>query len=231
MVPTDPAISKRYVAALGSKPRLDLTAASARAGARIGGGRHELALRHSNVGDALGLTHFGAELAARERFTQIGVAGRVPADNRREVSYDIGYGVNRVRSRREAFGPALDWDARTTEARLELSQRAPLQVAGVRLRRVAVHSPEDLDQRALTLATAYAVLGVGTAPRNRPIAAAAVTFGEGEIGLATLLRAPELVRHSWDAGPAGQTTGRWVGASAAPGLLRCRVIRSPVGWN
>jgi hypothetical protein len=139
------------------------------------------------VGDALGLPPFGAEIAAREGFTQIGVAGTVPTDNRREVSYDVAHGVNRVRWRGEGFDPELDWDARTTEARLELSQPAPLQVVGVRLRRVAVHSPDDLDRQTITLATAYAELGVGAARRNRPIAAAAITVGEGEIGLAALV--------------------------------------------
>jgi hypothetical protein len=156
-------------------------------GGRIEGGRHELSLRHSNVGDALGLPPFGTEIGARERFTQIGLAGAVAADDRREVSYDVAHGVNGVRWRGEGFGPALDWDAGTTEARLELSQRASLQVAGVRLRRVAVHSPDDLDRQAITLATGYAELGVGTARRDRPIVAAALTVGEGEIGLAALV--------------------------------------------
>jgi hypothetical protein len=188
MVPTDPAIVERYLAALGSEPRLDLTAVSARASASPGGGRHELAVRHSNVGDALGLGSFGTEIGTRERFTQIGLAGRISAGSRGEVSYDISHAVNRARSRRQVFGPALDWDAKTTEARLDLSQRAsPLHVAGVRLRRLAVDSPHDLDLGTITLATVYAELGLGAARDAGPVAAATVTVGEGEIGWAALL--------------------------------------------
>jgi hypothetical protein len=188
MVPTDPAIVERYVAALGGEPRLDLTAVAAQAGASVGGGRHELTVRHSNVGDALGLRSFGTEIAARERYTQIGLAGRVPASGRREVSYDISHAVNRARSRRGGFGPALDWRAGTTEARLQLTQRAsPLHVAGVRLRRLAVDSPNDPDLRGITLATAYAELGLGATRDAGPVAAATVTFGEREIGWAALL--------------------------------------------
>jgi hypothetical protein len=188
MIPTDPAIVERYLAALGSEPRLDLTAVSAQAGASAGGGRHELAVRHSNVGDALGLSSFGTEIGTRERFTQIGLAGKVPAGNRREVSYDISHAVNRARSRRDGFGPALDWRAGTTEARLQLSQRAsPLHVAGVRLRRLAVDSPHDLDLQAMDLATSYVEVGLGPARDAGPVAAAAITFGEGEIGWAALL--------------------------------------------
>jgi len=202
MVPTDPAIVERYLAALGSEPRLDLTAVSAQAGAGVGGSRHELAVRHSNVGDALRLSSLGSEIAARERFTQIGLAGWVPAGGPGEVSYDISHAVNRARSRREGFGPALDWDARTTEARLQLSQRAsPLHVAGVRLRRLAVDSPDDLDQRTITLATAYAELGLGAARHAGPAAAAAVTIGEAEIGLAALLR------RRWALTPASRLEG------------------------
>jgi hypothetical protein len=104
------------------------------------------------------------------------------------VSYDISHAVNRARSRRQVFGPALDWDAKTTEARLDLSQRAsPLHVAGVRLRRLAVDSPHDLDLGTITLATVYAELGLGAARDAGPVAAATVTVGEGEIGWAALL--------------------------------------------
>ena len=171
MIPTDPAIAQRYASALGDRPRLDLTAASVRTGARIGGGSHELALRHSNVGDAIGLSPFGNEIAARELFTQLGMAGKVPAGNR-ELSYDISQSVNQARG-------VLDWDARTTEARLELSREASrLRVAGIRLRRLAVHSPAGLDDPAITLATAYAGLG---------LASTEVTVGEGEVGLAASL--------------------------------------------
>ena len=188
MVPTDPAIVERYVAALGREPRLDLTAVSAQAGARVGGGRHEIAVRHSNVGDALGLSSFGTEIAARERYTQIGLAGRVPAGSPRELSYDISHALNRARSSRDAFGPVLDWHTGTTEARLQLSQRAsPLHVAGVRLRRLAVDSPHDLDLQAMDLATSYVEVGLGPARDAGPVAAAAITFGEGEIGWAALL--------------------------------------------
>lgn len=188
VVPTDPAIVERYASILGSRPRLDLTAVSARAGARIGGGRHELTVRRSSAGGAIGLKPFGTEVATRERFADIGMAGRVPAGSQRELSYGVGHGVNRARPRSATLGPTLDWDARTTEAWLELSQTAsPLRVAGVRVRRLAVHSPADLDRQAITLATAYAELRLEGGRSDGASAGAAVTVGEGEIGLAAVV--------------------------------------------
>jgi hypothetical protein len=187
-VPTDPAIVQRYVTALGRDPRLDLTAGSARVAARAGGGRHEFAIRHSNMGDALGLRPFGTEIAARERFTQAGLAGTIPAGRGRELVYDLSHGVNRARSTREATGPLLDWDSRTTDGRIELAQRdSPLRFAGVRLRRLAVRSPQDLREPTIALATVYAELTKSGARRSGPTVSAAITFGEGEVGLAALL--------------------------------------------
>ncbi|MGH7580659.1 MAG: hypothetical protein ACREM9_10840 [Gemmatimonadales bacterium] len=64
---------------------------------------------------------------------------------------------------------------------------SPLRVAGVRLRRLAVHSPEGLREPAIALATVYAELASGGARRSAPTASAAVTFGEGEVGVAAVL--------------------------------------------
>ena len=190
MVPTDPAIVERYAAALGGRPRLHLTAPAFRAGVRTGGGSHEITVRHSNVGAALGLSPFGTEIATRERFTRAGVVGAVPAGRLRGLSYDIAHTVNGARARRAAVGPPLDWTARTTEARFELSQRSSrLRTAGIRLRRLAAESPGELE--AIALGTAYAEVGVRRDRAGGPVAAAAVTFGEGETGLAVLLR------HTW----------------------------------
>jgi hypothetical protein len=187
-VPTDPAIVQRYVAALGRDPRLDLTAGSARVAARAGGGRHEFAIRHSNMGDALGLRPFGSEIAARERFTQAGLAGTIPAGRGRELVYDLSHSLNRARSTRETAGPLLDWDSRTTEGRIELAQPdSPLRLAGVRLRRLAVRSSQDLREPTIVLATLYAELTKSVASSSGPTASAAITFGEGEVGLAALL--------------------------------------------
>ena len=190
MVPTDPAIVERYATALGGRPRLHLTAPAFRAGARTGGGTHEITVRHSNVGDALGLSPFGTEIATRERFTRVGVAGAVSAGRLRELSYDIAHTVNGARARRASVGPPLDWTARTTEARIELSQRSSrLRTAGIRLHRLAAESPGELD--AIALGTAYAEVGVRRDRAGGPVVAAAVTLGEGETGLAALLR------HAW----------------------------------
>jgi hypothetical protein len=187
MVPTDPAIVERYAAALGGRPRLHLTAPAFRAGVRAGGGRHEVTVRHSNVGGALGLSPFGTEVATRERFTRVGVAGEAPAGERRAVSYDVAHTVNGARTRRAVFGPPLDWTARTTEARVELSQReSRLRTAGIRVRRLAADAPEKLS--AIELATVYTEVGLGPGGAGGPVAAAAVTLGEGETGLAALLR-------------------------------------------
>jgi hypothetical protein len=187
MVPTDPAIVERYAAALGGRPRLYLTAPALRAGVRAGGGRHEVTVRHSTVGGALGLSPFGTEVATRERFTRVGVAGTAPAGERRAVSYDIAHTVNGARTRRATFDPPLDWTARTTEARLEVSQRnSRLRTAGVMVRRLAAESPEKLP--AIELATVYGEVGLRPGAAGGPAAAAALTLGEGEAGLAALLR-------------------------------------------
>ena len=178
-IPTDPAIAGRYLAALGARPRLDATVVSAAAGTRLGGGRHRLTLRHSSLGAALGLSPFGTELATRERFTQLGLGGTVAAGSGGTLAYDLAHSLNRARRRHAGPGPLLDWDARTTEGQLELSRPGSrLGMAGLRLRRLAVRTPADLDHPTITLATAYAQAG---------LASAAVTYGEGEVGLALAL--------------------------------------------
>ena len=187
MVPTDPAIVERYVGALGRDPRLDLTAGSARVAGRIGGSWHTLTVRRSNLGDALALRSMGDEIGARAWFTQAGLAGRISAGDRRELVYDVSHSVNRARSTRDA-GTALDWDAATTEGRVELVRPdSPFRAAGVRLRRLAVHSPEDLSEPTIALATVYAELAAGGPGRGGPTASSAVTFGEGEIGVVAVL--------------------------------------------
>jgi hypothetical protein len=187
MVPTDPAIVERYAAALGGRPRLYLTAPAFRGGVRAGGGRHEVTVRHSTVGGALGLSPFGTEIATRERLTRAGAAGAAPAGKGRAVSYDVAHTVNGARTRRPVLGPPLDWTARTTEARLQLSQEdSRLRIAGILMRRLAAESPGPLP--AVGLATVYTEVGIRPGVSGGPVAAAALTLGEGEAGLAALLR-------------------------------------------
>ncbi|HEX2217282.1 MAG TPA: Plug domain-containing protein, partial [Gemmatimonadales bacterium] len=186
LVPTDPAIAERYRAAIPGRPRLYNTAPTIRAGARLGGGTHEAVFRQSRAGGALGLIPLVKEIATAERLTLVGIAGRMPA-GAGELAYDVSHSVQRARSRRGAPGPPLDWDARRTEARVELvRRRSPLQHAGVRLRRLAVHSPASLSEPGISLGSGYAAVRLGSGPAV-PTASASITVGEGEVGVAALL--------------------------------------------
>jgi hypothetical protein len=186
LVPTDPAIAERYGTAIGGRPRLHNTAPAIRAGARLGGGRHEAVFRQSRVGGALGLSPFGDEIATEERFTHLGIAGTMPAAAG-ELVYDVSHSIQRADLRPGAAGPPLDWDARSTAVRVELTRRrSSLQVAGIRLRRLAVHVPVSLAEPTITLGSAYATVRLGSGP-SMPIASASITLGEGEVGVSALL--------------------------------------------
>ena len=187
MAPTDPAIVDRYTAALGPVPRVHSAAPALRAGWRFGGGRHEAVFRHSNVDGALGLSPFGAELATDERFSQIGVTGELPVARSGRLHYDLSHTRDATRLRRGAPGPPLDWRTGTTEARVELAREAgPVDLAGVRVRRRGVRSPEGVRDPVVALATAYTTLRLGR-DRDATTASGALTFGEGDVGLAGLL--------------------------------------------
>ena len=186
LVPTDAAIAERYGAAIPGRPRLYNTEYAIRAGARLSGGTHEAVFRQSHAGGALGLIPFGREIATEERLTLIGVAGSMPAAAG-ELAYDVSHSVQRARLRRGAPGPPLDWDARRTEARVELvPRRSPLQHAGIRLRRLAVHSPASLSEATISLGSGYAAVRLGSGPAV-PTVSASITVGEGEVGVAALL--------------------------------------------
>ena len=186
-VPTDPAIVQRYVAALGRLPRLRSTAPAIRAGARIAGGRHEAVFRGSDLDGALELSPLGTEIATDERFTLVGIAGSMPVSGGRQVAYDVSHSLDRARSRPGPAGPGLDWEARTIEARAELTQRGSLlELAGLRLRRRSVHSPATLDDPTLALGSVYATLRLVPGSAG-PTAGAAITVGEGDAGFAALL--------------------------------------------
>jgi hypothetical protein len=187
MVPTDPAIVNRYVAALGPMPRLRSTAPSLRVGANIGGGRHEAVLRHSQVDGALGLSPFGTEIATDERFTLGGLAGAVPLSEERRLEYDVSHSRNLARLAPGRPGPPLDWQAATSEVRVAVvGPGSTLETGGLRLRRRSVTTPDDIDDPVIALATAYVGLRLGRDPRA-PVAGGTITFGEGDVGLAALL--------------------------------------------
>jgi hypothetical protein len=197
MVPTDPAIVSRYVAALGPSPRLRSTAPSLRVGVTIGGGRHEAVLRHSQVDGALGLSPFGTEIATEERFTLGGLTGDVPLSEKRRLEYDVSHSWNLARLPPGRPGPPLDWQAATSEARVEVvGPGSTLETVGLRLRRHAVTTPDDIDDPVIALATAYTGLRLGRDPRA-PVAGSTITFGEGDVGLAALLS------NSWTVGRNG----------------------------
>lgn len=187
MVPTDPAIVDRYVAALGAAPRLRSTSPSIRVGARIGGGRHEAVLRHSQAEGALALSPFGTEIATDERFTLGGLVGEVPLSGGRRLTYDVSHSRNLASLAQGRPGPPLDWQAATTEVRIEVARpRSILEESGLRLRRRDITVPADLGNPALELATAYAGLRLGHDPRAATVSGS-VTLGEGDLGLAGLL--------------------------------------------
>jgi hypothetical protein len=187
LVPTDPAIVDRYIAALGPVPRLRSTAPSVRVGWHFGGGRHEAVLRHSEVDAAFGLSPFGTEIATDERFTLSGVAGDVPLSGGRRLRYDVSHTRNQVRLARGRPGPPIDWKAATSEVRVEIAKPgSSFELGGLRLRRRAVTAPEDLADPVLALATGYAGLRLGRGARAAT-ASGAVTIGEGDVGLAALL--------------------------------------------
>ena len=187
MVPTDPAIVNRYVATLGSMPRLRSTAPSLRVGAKLGGGRHEAVLRHSQMDGALGLSPFGTEIATDERFTFGGLTGDVPLSEVRRLEYDVSHSRNLARLAPGRPGPPLDWEAATSEVRVEVvGPGSTLETVGLRLRRRAVTTPGDVDDPVIALATGYAGLRLGRDPRA-PVAGGTITFGEGDVGLAALL--------------------------------------------
>jgi hypothetical protein len=187
LVPTDPAIVNRYIAALGPVPRLHATTPSVRVGARAGGGRHEAVLRSSAVDGALGLSPFGTEIATDQRFTMGGLTGDVPLSQGRQLRYDVSHAWNRVRLARGRPGPPLDWQAATSELRAEVAHPgSSLETSGLRLRRRVVTTPDDLDGPSIELATAYTGLRFGGGPRA-PTAGGTLTLGEGDVGLSALL--------------------------------------------
>lgn len=187
LVPTDPAILSRYIAALGRVPRIRSTGPMLRIGGRLGGGRHEVVLRHSRVDGALALSPFGTEIATDERFTTAGIAGDVPLGGRRRLMYDLSHTRNGARLQAGRPGPPLDWSTGVIEARMELTRPgSTLEVGGVRLRRRAVGTPEDLANPEIALATGYAGLRLGRG-RQAMTAGGTVTIGEGDVGVAVLL--------------------------------------------
>lgn len=187
MVPTDPAIAERYIAAFGPAPRMRSAAPALRAGWRLGDGHHEAVFRHSNVDGALGLSPFGVEIATDERFSQVGLAGELPFSIGGRFRYDVSHTRDAARLRPGASGPRLDWAMGTTEARVELlPEAASIDLAGVRLRRREVRSPAALSDPSVALATAYATLRLGRR-REAATASGSVTLGEDDIGLAALL--------------------------------------------
>ena len=197
LVPTDPAIVDRYLAALGPIPRLRSTSPSLRLGALLGGGRHEVVFRQSHVHGVLALSPFGTEMATDERFTVIGIAGDLPVRRGAGLTYDLSHSINRARRAPGRPGPALDWAARTSEARAELARPgAILELAGLRLRQRAVDAPARLD--ALSLVTAY----LRVRPRvGAPGLSGSITLGEGEVGVGAL------VTQRWDVAPNASLEG------------------------
>jgi hypothetical protein len=187
LVPTDPAIVNRYIAALGPLPRLHATTPSVRVGARVAGGRHEAVLRHSAVDGALGLSPFGTEIATDQRFTIGGLSGDVPLSQGRQLRYDVSHARNQARLARGRPGPPLDWEVAASEIRTEVvDSTSVLETGGLRLRRRVVTSPDDLADPSIELATAYVMLRLGGAARP-PTASGTITVGEGDVGLAALL--------------------------------------------
>jgi hypothetical protein len=187
LVPTDPAIVNRYIAALGPAPRLHATTPSVRVGARVGGGRHEAVLRHSAVDGALGLSPFGTEIATDQRFTIGGLTGDVPLSQGRQLRYDLSHAWNQARLARGRPGPPLDWQSATSEVRAEVAHPgSTLEAGGLRLRRQVVTTPEALADPSIELATVYAALRLADDPRA-PTAGGTFTLGEGDVGLAALL--------------------------------------------
>ena len=201
MVPTDPAIVHRYVAALGPMPRLRSTAPSLRVGVNLGDGRHQAVLRHSQVDGALGLSPFGTEIATDERFTLGGLTGDVPLSEGRRLEYDVSHSRNQARLAPGRPGPPLDWQAAISELRVEVDgSGSTLQTVGLRLRRRAITTPDEVDDPVIALATGYAGLRLGRDP-HAPVAGSTITFGEGELGLAGLLS------KRWTVGRSGVVDG------------------------
>ena len=200
LVPTDPAIEDRYRAALGGRPRLRNTAPAVRLGARLGGGRHEAVFRQSRADGALGLSPFAGEIGTEERYTLSGVAGSMPAGGW-ELSYDVSHAIRDVRRRPGAPGPPLDWEVRSTEARLELVRPGShLERTGVRLRRAAVRVPASLEEPTVLLGSVYAGVRLGSGSEV-PAASASLTVGEKDVGVRALLS-----RH-WSLAPGSALDG------------------------
>jgi hypothetical protein len=227
MVPTDPAIVERYIAALGSVPRMRSTAPALKVGGRFGGGRHEAVLRHSHLEGALGVSPFGTEIAADQRFTLIGLAGDMALQGGRRLQYDVSHARNRARRPGARPGPALDWRMATTEARAEIARRdATLQLAGLRLRRRSARAPNGLDDPTVALATAYFELRPGHGA-GAVTASGAITVGEGDVGMAALLtRWVPVARGSaleaalsWERAAGGDDNTIWAWAERGYGLL------------
>jgi hypothetical protein len=186
LVPTDPAIVNRYVAALGPLPRLHSATPSVRVGARVGGGRHEAVLRHSAVDGALGLSPFGNEFATDQRFTLGGLTGDMPLSQGRHLRYDVSHARNQVRLVGGRPGPPLEWQAATSEVRAEVADTGSiLETGGLRFRRQVVTTPDDLADPSIELATVYATFRLAHDPRA-PTASGTLTLGEGDVGLAAL---------------------------------------------
>jgi hypothetical protein len=186
-IPTDPAITGRYHAALGPVPRLESTALSLDAGARTGASGHRFSLRHTGQDGVLWLTPLGAEVGIRERVTEVGLAGATPVGGVRELSWDLAHTAGRTSPRGVEDRPAVEWEMGTTEGRLELVQRrGRLSIAGVRLRRLTARGHDPLLHPTISLATAYAELTLGRDRATAPVVAAALTGGDGETGLAAV---------------------------------------------
>jgi len=186
-IPTDPAITARYQAALGPKPRLESTALSFDAGARTGASHHRFSLRHASQDGVLWLTPLGAEVGIHERVTEVGLAGVTPAGSEGELSWDLAHTAERTSPRGVEDRPVVQWETGTTEGRLELVQRnGRLSTAGVRLRRLTARGRDPLSHPTISLLTAYAELTFGRERAAAPVVAAALTGGHGETGLAAV---------------------------------------------
>ena len=197
-IPTDPAIADRYRAALGPVPRLEATSLSLRVGARTGVVRHRLSLRHTNSDGVLALAPLDAEVGVADRATAIGLAGSA-AGSHGTLTWDVAYTEGRTSPRGPAGRPAIEWETGTTEAWVELDRRATrLSTAGLRFRRVAAEARSPLARPTISLATVYAELSPSPGATLAPVLAAAVTAGDGDVGVVASLA------HVW-AWPGGST--------------------------
>ena len=189
---TDPAVFDRLAAASFEEGRVRSTvvAPTVRAGLRLAGSTHTLAVRYSRAREYLPIEPVAGELAATERYAQITLDGRFGDYAPRGVRYYASWARNRAEQRRASLPIPFDWEAVTLTAGIEGAAlldggRATL---GIRGRRVAAEAPQPITDDRITIGALYGGVALGSRKLGAPHLSGELSVGDGELGIAAALR-------------------------------------------